>query len=179
MTNLKHGPRLVIIGVGHVGSQVLTEAVRAGIFSEIVTIDKKEGTAYGEALDHHQASALPGDPGVTLRSGDYDDCKDADVIICAAGPSIIPDGSGSQPDRTSLTGINAKEIRQVMTDLTSVTRDPALIFITNPLDTMVFLAQTSSITRARLARARCSILPGCAASWPIASAFPRRRCPAT
>ncbi len=141
MTNLKHGPRLVIIGVGHVGSQVLTEAVRAGIFSEIVTIDKKEGTAYGEALDHHQASALPGDPGVTLRSGDYDDCKDADVIICAAGPSIIPDGSGSQPDRTSLTGINAKEIRQVMTDLTSVTRDPALIFITNPLDTMVFLAQ--------------------------------------
>jgi len=141
MTNLKHGPRLVVIGLGHVGSQVLTEAVRAGIFAEIVTIDKKDGTAYGEALDHHQASALPGNPGVKLRSGDYEDCKDADVIICAAGPSITPDGSGSQPDRSTLTEVNAKEIRQVMTDLTAVTRDPALIFITNPLDTMVFLAE--------------------------------------
>lgn len=141
MTNLKHGPRLVVIGLGHVGSQVLTEAVRAGIFAEIVTIDKKDGTAYGEALDHHQASALPGNPGVKLRSGGYEDCKDADVIICAAGPSITPDGSGSQPDRSTLTELNAKEIRQVMTDLTAVTRDPALIFITNPLDTMVFLAE--------------------------------------
>ncbi|MCI6206346.1 MAG: L-lactate dehydrogenase [Corynebacterium glucuronolyticum] len=141
MTTLKHGPRLVIIGLGHVGSQVLTEAVRAGIFAEIVTIDKKDGTAYGEALDHHQASALPGNPGVKLRSGDYEDCKDADVIICAAGPSMIPDGTGSQPDRSTLTEVNAKEIRQVMTDLTAVTRDPALIFITNPLDTMVFLAE--------------------------------------
>lgn len=141
MTTLKHGPRLVVIGLGHVGSQVLTEAVRAGIFAEIVTIDKKDGTAYGEALDHHQASALPGNPGVKLRSGDYEDCKDADVIICAAGPSITPDGSGSQPDRSTLTEVNAKEIRQVMTDLTAVTRDPALIFITNPLDTMVFLAE--------------------------------------
>ena len=62
---------MVIIGLGHVGSQVLTEAVRAGIFAEIVTIDKKEGVAFGEALDHHQASALPGNPGVKLRSGDY------------------------------------------------------------------------------------------------------------
>lgn len=141
MTTLKHGPRLVVIGLGHVGSQVLTEAVRAGIFAEIVTIDKKDGTAYGEALDHHQASALPCNPGVKLRSGDYEDCKDADVIICAAGPSITPDGSGSQPDRSTLTEVNAKEIRQVMTDLTAVTRDPALIFITNPLDTMVFLAE--------------------------------------
>ncbi|MCT1442605.1 lactate/malate family dehydrogenase [Corynebacterium glucuronolyticum] len=141
MANTKHGPRLVIIGLGHVGSQVLTEAVRAGIFAEIVTIDKKEGVAFGEALDHHQASALPGNPGVKLRSGDYEDCKDADVIICAAGPSMVPDGTGSQPDRTELTSMNAKEIRQVMTDLTAVTRDPALIFITNPLDTMVFLAE--------------------------------------
>ena len=72
---------MVVIGLGHVGSQVLTEAVRAGIFAEIVTIDKKDGTAYGEALDHHQASALPGNPGVKLRSGDYEDCKDADLSL--------------------------------------------------------------------------------------------------
>ncbi len=43
--------KLAIIGLGHVGSEVLTKAVASNIAAEIACIDIKENVAYGEALD--------------------------------------------------------------------------------------------------------------------------------
>lgn len=135
--------KLVVIGVGHVGSYVLADAMKIGLFAEIGVIDILENVAYGEALDQAQATALTYMNNVDVKSGGYEQCADADVIIVAAGPSIIPDPNDpeGEPDRTLLTKTNCEVIREVMTGITKYTKEAIIILITNPLDTMVYIAE--------------------------------------
>ncbi|HWP52193.1 MAG TPA: L-lactate dehydrogenase [Clostridia bacterium] len=138
-----HKNKLAVVGVGHVGSYVLADAMKTGLFAEIGVIDVLENVAYGEALDQAQATALTYMNNVDVKSGGYEQCADADVIIVAAGPSIIPnlnDPKG-QPDRTLLTTTNSGVIRQVMAGITQYTKEAIIILITNPLDTMVYIAE--------------------------------------
>lgn len=138
-----HKNKLVVVGVGHVGSYVLADAMKTGLFAEIGVIDILENVAYGEALDQAQATALTYMNNVNVTSGGYEQCADADVIIVAAGPSIIPDPNDpkGEPDRTLLTKTNCEVIRGVMRGITKYTKDAVIIFITNPLDTMVYIAE--------------------------------------
>ncbi len=133
--------KLVVVGVGHVGSYVLADAMKLGLFAEIAVIDIKKDVALGEALDQEHATALTYMSNTTVRAGDYSECADADVIICAAGPSVIPNDKDAMPDRAQLAGINAEVIRKVMTGITKYTKDAIIIMITNPLDTMVYIAE--------------------------------------
>ncbi|MBF4695589.1 lactate/malate family dehydrogenase [Fusibacter ferrireducens] len=135
--------KLVVVGLGHVGSYVLADAMKMGLFAEIGTIDILENVAFGEALDQAQATALTYMTNVTVKSGGYEQCADADVIIVAAGPSVLPnpDDPEGEPDRTLLTKTNCKVIREVMTGITQYTREAIIILITNPLDTMVYIAE--------------------------------------
>lgn len=135
--------KLVVVGVGHVGSYVLADAMKLGLFGKIGVIDLDKGVAHGEALDQSHATALTYMNNIEVTSGGYEQCKDADIIICAAGPSILkdPDHPEAMPDRTLLTTHNAGVIRQVMTEITKYTKNAVIIFITNPLDTMVYIAE--------------------------------------
>ncbi|MEH7523948.1 L-lactate dehydrogenase [Bacillus sp. JJ1503] len=133
--------KLVIVGVGHVGSYVLADAMKLGLFSEIVVIDCREEVAFGEALDQSHATALTYMSNTTVRSGDYSECADADVIICAAGPSVLKTDEDAMPDRALLAEKNAEVIREVMTGITKYTKEAIVIMITNPLDTMVYIAE--------------------------------------
>lgn len=138
-----HKNKLVVVGVGHVGSYVLADAMKTGLFAEIGVIDILENVAYGEALDQAQATALTYMNNVDVKSGGYEQCADADVIIVAAGPSILPDPEDpkGEPDRTLLTKTNSGVIRQVMEGITKYTKEAIVILITNPLDTMVYIAE--------------------------------------
>ncbi|UOP01533.1 lactate/malate family dehydrogenase [Kingella potus] len=77
---------------------------------------------------------------VRIYGGGYDDIADADVIVIAA-THIWPHGE-VPADRQALLGNNAAIIRQIMGDISRVTRDAVLVFITNPLDTVVYIAAT-------------------------------------
>ncbi|TPW31854.1 L-lactate dehydrogenase [Martelella alba] len=138
-----HKNKLVVVGVGHVGSYVLADAMKIGLFAEIGVIDILKNVAFGEALDQAQATALTYMTNVTVTSGGYEQCADADVIIVAAGPSVMPDPNDpkGEPDRTTLTKTNCAVIREVMAGITQYTRDAIVILITNPLDTMVYIAE--------------------------------------
>ncbi len=83
--------KLVVVGVGHVGSYVLADAMKLGLFGEIGVIDLDNGVAHGEALDQSHATALPYMTNIDVTSGGYNQCEDADIIICAAGSSILRD----------------------------------------------------------------------------------------
>lgn len=138
-----HKNKLVVVGVGHVGSYVLADAMKTGLFAEIGVIDALKNVAFGEALDQAQATALTYMNNVTVTDGGYEQCADADVIIVAAGPSVIPDPKDpkGEPDRALLTRTNCEVIREVMTGITRFTREAIVILITNPLDTMVYIAE--------------------------------------
>lgn len=138
-----HKNKLVVVGVGHVGSYVLADAMKTGLFAEIGVIDILKNVAYGEALDQAQATALTYMNNVDVKSGGYEQCADADVIIVAAGPSIMPnpDDPKGEPDRTLLTTTNCEVIREVMAGITKYTKEAIVILITNPLDTMLYIAE--------------------------------------
>jgi L-lactate dehydrogenase len=133
--------KLVIVGVGHVGSYVLADAMKLGLFAEIAVIDIDKDVAFGEALDQTHATALTYMSNTTVRAGDYSECADADVIICAAGPSMLKSEEDAMPDRAKLASVNSEIIREVMTGITKYTKDAIVILITNPLDTMVYIAE--------------------------------------
>ena len=44
-----HRNKLVVVGVGHVGSYVLADAMKIGLFAEIGVIDVLANVAHGEA----------------------------------------------------------------------------------------------------------------------------------
>ncbi|MED4207530.1 L-lactate dehydrogenase [Neobacillus mesonae] len=133
--------KLVVVGVGHVGSYVLADAMKIGLFSEIAVIDVEQDIAFGEALDQAHATALTYMSNTAVRSGDYSECTDADVIICAAGPSMLKSEDDAMPDRAQLAAVNAEVIREVMAGITKYTKDAIIILITNPLDSMVYIAE--------------------------------------
>ena len=130
--------KLAIIGLGHVGSEVLTKAVASNIAAEIACIDIKENVAYGEALDICHSISSPINRNIKVYSGGFDTVKDADVIICDAGPSILP----GQYERLQLAKENVKNITEIMTEVVKYNTDAILIMITNPLDVTTYLAAT-------------------------------------
>ena len=130
--------KLAIIGLGHVGSEVLTKAVASNIAAEIACIDIKENVAYGEALDICHSISSPINRNIKVYSGGFDTVKDADVIICDAGPSILP----GLYERLKLAKENVKNITEIMTEVVKYNTDAILIMITNPLDVTTYLAAT-------------------------------------
>lgn len=130
--------KLVIVGMGHVGSAVLNCALSFNLASEIAVIDIIEKKAQGEALDSSHATPFSTGPNVKIHAGTFEECKDAKVIIIAAGPSILP---GEIPDRLTLAGRNVAVMKEVMTSITQYTKDAIIIMITNPLDIMVYYAE--------------------------------------
>lgn len=137
---MQNNRKLAIVGVGNVGSAVLTRAIAFELASEIVCIDSNEKKARGEALDASHSTPCNYCPNIKVRAGGYGECKDADVIIIAAGPSILP---GENLDRLILAERNIAVISDVMTAITKYTREAVIIMITNPLDITTYLAATA------------------------------------
>ena len=131
--------KLAIIGLGHVGSAVLARAIACQLAADIVCIDIKQEVAHGEALDAVHSLACSYAPGIHVHSGGFEECRDADVIICDAGPSIVP---GQKMDRLILAKENIAVIRQVMGEVTKYTTEAVFIMITNPLDITTYVAAT-------------------------------------
>lgn len=130
--------KLVIVGVGNVGTAVLNCALSFNLAADIALIDIIEEKAIGEALDAAHGTPFTYSPNVHVHAGGFEECKDADVIIIAAGPSILP---GEKTDRLLLAERNVKTVSDVMTGITKYTKDAVVIMITNPLDVTSFYAQ--------------------------------------
>ncbi|WP_346352944.1 L-lactate dehydrogenase [Azotosporobacter soli] len=132
--------KLAIVGVGNVGTAVLNCALSFNLAADIALIDIIEKKAIGEALDAAHGTPFTYSPSVHVHAGGFEECKDADVIIIAAGPSIMP---GEKTDRLLLAERNVKTIKDVMTQITQYTKEAVIIMITNPLDVTLFYAQNA------------------------------------
>ncbi|ARJ50535.1 lactate/malate family dehydrogenase [Staphylococcus lutrae] len=130
--------KLALIGLGHVGSQILTDIQYTGRFQDILLIDTDLNRAEGEALDHTHFQGLGGSHRTRIKVGTYDMLSDVDLIIISAS---IP-SDATMGDRTKLTTGNAKIIQDIMSQITAVTTSPHIMMISNPVDTMTYLAET-------------------------------------
>ncbi|MCM8709868.1 L-lactate dehydrogenase [Clostridium sp. SYSU_GA19001] len=121
-----------------VGSAVLNSLLTLDLIAEIAVIDMNMNRAKGEALDAFHTTSFAYSPNVGVRTGNYEDCADAQLIIMTAGPSIKP---GETLDRLRLADINVKVMKDVMKEITKYTKDAIIIIVTNPVDIVTYLAQ--------------------------------------
>lgn len=125
--------KIVIIGVGHVGATCAYALQLRGLASEIVLINAHSERAQGEAMDlnHGYLFARPG----RVWVGDYADCKDADIVVIAAGAHQQPGDT-----RLDLLKRNGKILQKIIPQIVQYTRDAILIVASNPVDVLTYLA---------------------------------------
>lgn len=131
--------KLGLIGIGKVGSQILTDIQYQNLFSEIVVIDTNEKLARGEVLDHQHAQGFDDSNHVKISAGDYHDLSDAAVIIVTASTPM----NAMMPDRVLLAEENGKLMADLMQRIARVTQEAVIIFISNPVDAMTYIASTT------------------------------------
>lgn len=120
--------KVVIIGAGHVGSHVAMALCFQGTCDEIVFIDKDREKAVSNCYDVADACLFLGST-TKIKVGDYNDCRDADIIIISIG---MP----RKPGQTRLDLIDDSIImlKDVVENLKPIDYKGIIISITNPAD---------------------------------------------
>lgn len=122
------------------GATCADNIARAALCDELVLLDIKEGLAEGKAMDMMQTAALLRfDTRITGSTNDYAKTKNSDVVLITSG---IPRKPGMT--REELIGINAGIVKNVTQNILQHSPDAIIIIISNPMDTMAYLALTSS-----------------------------------
>ena len=80
--------KAVIVGCGFVGSASAFCLMQSGLFTELVLIDSDSKRAEGEALDI--SHGIPFSKPMKIHAGDYDDVKNAGIVIVTAGANQQP-----------------------------------------------------------------------------------------
>jgi malate dehydrogenase len=108
--------------------------------SEVTLIDIKEGFAEGKAMDLMQTASLMGfDTQITGVTNDYAKTAGSDVAVITSG---IPRKPGMT--REELIGINAGIVKSVSENLIKHSPNVIIIVVSNPMDTMAYLAHKST-----------------------------------
>jgi len=129
----------IIGGGGRVGSCAAFALQCSGIVKEIVLLDANHAAAEGEALDLLHGTAFCADQ--SIRSGNYPDCAQADLICITAGLRRKPDES-----RLDLINRNVTLFRGVIQQLkeAGLRKDAILFVVSNPVDILTQLALEDS-----------------------------------
>lgn len=127
--------KLSIIGAGYVGSTAAHWAASKEL-ADVVLVDVQslEGKTKGKALDLSEAGPIGGFDVRVTGTSDYKATAGSDVVVITAG---IPRKPGMS--REELIGTNAKISRDVTEKVVTESPDAILIYVTNPLDAIVYL----------------------------------------
>jgi malate dehydrogenase len=128
--------KVTVVGAGAVGATCADNIARKELAEELVLVDIKEGFAEGKALDIMQTASLLGfDTRVTGSTNDYSKTANSDVCVITSG---IPRKPGMT--REELIGTNARIVETVAKNLLEHSPNTIIVVISNPMDTMTYLA---------------------------------------
>ena len=128
--------KVTVVGAGAVGASCAEYIAIKNFASEVVLVDIKEGYAEGKAMDLMQTATLNGfDTTITGSTNDYSATANSDVAVITSG---IPRKPGMT--REELIGINAGIVKDVAGKIIEHSPDVILIVVSNPMDTMTYLA---------------------------------------
>ncbi len=132
--------KVTVIGAGNVGATCANVLAMRKIASEVVLIDIKEGLSEGKMLDIYQTSTLLDfDTKVTGVTKDYSATAGSDVVVITSG---VPRKPGMT--REELIGVNAGIVKAVMGEAMKHSPKAIFVIVSNPMDTMTWLALKSS-----------------------------------
>lgn len=126
--------KISIIGAGFVGATAAHWAAEKEL-GDVVLVDIIEGMPQGKSLDLFQAAPVEGFDARVIGSNNYQETENSDVVIITSG---VPRKPGMT--REDLLEINKKIIESVVSEVVKNSPKAILILVTNPLDTMTYLA---------------------------------------
>jgi malate dehydrogenase len=127
--------KISIIGAGNVGATCAHWAAVKEL-GDVVLLDVIEGMPQGKALDLAQSGPVEDFDGVFLGTNDYKDTAGSDVIVITSGMARKPGMT-----REDLLEANKQIVTKVVSSCVEHSPGAILVVVTNPLDTMTYLAK--------------------------------------
>ncbi|MCH1983919.1 L-lactate dehydrogenase [Ruminococcus sp. OA3] len=130
----KRKDKIVVIGAGNVGETIAYTLMIRELANEIVLIDLNEKRAQGSALDIAHGTAFYDQ--ITVRSGGYEECADANLIIISAGVGRKPGQT-----RLELAKTNISIATSIARSIMEYADNPLLLVVSNPVDILTMAIQ--------------------------------------
>lgn len=131
--------KVVIIGCGNVGMSYAYALINQRTYvNELVLIDLNYERIEGEVMDLNHCLAFAPSK-IDIKAGTYEDCKDASIVVIAAG-------ANQNPGETRMDLINKNSIifKSIIDKVMDNWFDGIFLVATNPLDVMTYLVQKYS-----------------------------------
>lgn len=131
-------PKITIVGAGNVGATAAHWAVTKAL-GDVVLVDIIEGLPQGKGLDLLQSGPVEGFDCRVIGSNSYAETADSDVGVICAGIARKPGMS-----REDLLDTNARIVKSVTEEVAKASPGAVLLLVSNPLDTMAYVAKRVS-----------------------------------
>ena len=130
--------KIVLVGTGFVGMSMAYSIINQGGINELVLIDVLKDKALGEAMDlAHGMPCAPED--MIIKAGDYDECKDANIVVITAGLNQKPGQT-----RLDLASANAKIMKEITENVVNSGFKGIFLVASNPVDLMTYVVKQVS-----------------------------------
>ena len=134
--------KVVLVGTGMVGMSMAYSMLNQGGVNELILIDIDKDKTKGEEMD--LSHGLPYAPQkMVIKAADYDECKDAQVVVITAGIAQKPGQT-----RLELAEVNAKIMKQITESIMASGFNGIIIVASNPVDLMTYVvAEVSGLPK--------------------------------
>ena len=130
--------KVVLVGTGFVGMSMAYAMLNRGGVNELVLIDIDKDKTIGEEMD--LSHGLPFAPQkMIIKAGDYDECKDAEVIVITAGIAQKPGQT-----RLELAETNTKIMKSITKSIMASGFNGIIVVASNPVDLMTYVVSKVS-----------------------------------
>ena len=130
--------KVVLVGTGFVGMSMAYSMLNKGGVNELILIDIDKDKTIGEEMD--LSHGLPFAPQkMVIKSGDYDECKDAQVVVITAGIAQKPGQT-----RLELAETNTKIMKSITENIMASGFNGVIVVASNPVDLMTYVVSKVS-----------------------------------
>lgn len=131
MSNTPNHQKVVLVGDGAVGSSFAFAMAQQGIAEEFVVVDVIKERTQGDALDLEDATPFTSPK--KIYSGEYSDCKDADLVVITAGAPQKPGET-----RLDLVNKNLKILSTIVKPIVDSGFNGIFLVAANPVDILTY-----------------------------------------
>lgn len=130
--------KVALVGTGFVGMSMAYSMLNRGGVNELILIDIDKDKTVGEEMD--LSHGLPFAPQkMVIKAGDYEDCKDAQVVVITAGIAQKPGQT-----RLELVETNTKIMKDITKNIMKSGFNGIIIVASNPVDLMTYVVSKVS-----------------------------------
>ena len=126
--------KVVLIGCGNVGMSYAYALLNQRTYvNKLVLIDLNKDRIDGEVMDLNQCLSYSPSK-ISITNGEYEDCKDARLVVIAAGAAQKPGET-----RMDLIHKNSSIFKSIVDSVMASGFNGIFLVATNPLDVMTYL----------------------------------------